>query len=112
MKNLKILSVLFLATALVVLTSSVGAYMRKQTPTVENAFVPAEVSCEVDEAINQNQKTSITVKNTGNIEAYLRLRLVTYWVVKDQDNKAEIVAESSPTFEVDYDKDNWFEVRI
>lgn len=82
MKNLKILSVLLLATALVVLTSSVGAYMRKQTPTVENVFVPAEVSCEVDEEVNQNQKTSITVKNTGNIEAYLRLRLVTYWGVK------------------------------
>lgn len=84
--------------------------MRKQTPTVENEFVPAEVSCEVDETINQNKKTSITVKNTGNIEAYLRLRLVTYWVVKDQDNQTEIVAESSPTLNVDYDKKNWFEV--
>ena len=110
MKNVKILSVLLLAVVLVIISSSVGAYMRKQTATVENEFAPAEVSCEVEEEFTNNQKTSITVKNTGNIEAYLRLRLVTYWVVKDQDDKTEIVAESSPILNVDYDQNNWFKV--
>lgn len=108
MKNLKILSVLLLATALVVLTSSVGAYMRKQTPTVENAFVPAEVSCEVVENFDGKGKDSITVKNTSTIEAYLRLRLVTYWVVENElTGEMEILSKISKPLNFQFNETDW-----
>lgn len=105
MKNLKILSVLLLATALVILTSSVGAYMRKQTDTVQNTFVPAEVSCQVDEEYKKNAKSVITIKNTSTIDTYLRLRFVTYWI----DTNGDIVVKDSKDLSINYDTSKWIE---
>ena len=92
MKSSKIWVVLLLVAALLMSIGSVGAYMRKQTEMVQNVFVPAEVSCVVNETFEDNKKNNITITNTGNIEAYLRLRLVTYWV----DSNGNIMFESSP----------------
>ena len=81
------------ATVLVAMTlcGTVLAYMFKKTEQYNNQFTPAEVSCEVLEAFDGVQKTSIRVKNTGNIDAYLRVRLVSYWV----DSEGNVVAKPS-----------------
>lgn len=81
MKNKKLLVVL--AIILVLTATVVSAYMRKQTQTEENTFTPATVSCIVEEKFNNTTKTDITIKNTGNYKAYLRVRLVTYWIKED-----------------------------
>lgn len=47
-------------------------------------FVPAEVTCEVKESLLSGVKSDVCVKNTGNAAAYLRIRLVSYYV--DNDN--------------------------
>lgn len=106
MKKNRILSVLLLIAALLAIAGSAGAYMRKQTGTMENTFVPAQVSCEVDEAFAGNIKTYIAVKNTSTIDAYLRLRMISYWI----DANGDILAKTSPTINVPYDTDNWFVV--
>ena len=100
------MSVLLLIAALLAIAGSVGAYMRKQTGTMENTFVPAQVSCEVDEAFAGNIKTYIAVKNTSTIDAYLRLRMISYWI----DANGDILAKTSPPINVPYDTDNWFVV--
>ncbi len=41
-----------------------------------NTFVPAEVTCEVEESLFSGVKSDVCVKNTGNAAAYLRIRLV------------------------------------
>ena len=85
---------------------SVGAYMRKQTEVKENKFVASVVDCAVEEIFTNNQKEEITVKNTGNIDAYIRLRFVTYWI----DANGEILFEAS-TFPVDiHDKSKWTKI--
>lgn len=76
-----LLSVL-LITALV-LCGTVIAYMFRQTEYKDNQFTPAEVSCEALEVFDGEQKTSIQIKNTGNIDSYLRIRLVSYWIDTD-----------------------------
>ena len=73
-------------------TTVVVAYMFRKTPTVNNHFDPASVSCEVVEKFNGEIKTSVTVKNNGNIASYIRLRVITYWV----DSKGNVVARSAP----------------
>lgn len=73
------------------LAGSVYAYMFARTQTVTNTLLPANVSCVVQEEFANSTKSSINVQNTGNIDAYLRVRLVTYWV----NDKNEIVAEPS-----------------
>lgn len=106
MKIIKILSVFLLVVTLVALSGSVSAYMRKQTDTMENTFVPAVVTCKVEEEFNGINKSSVAVKNTSTIEAYLRLRIITYWV--DQDGKT--LAKTSPSLNIDFVDDDWFEI--
>lgn len=90
--------VVFVAAASVTL-----AYLFKKTPEVKNDFIPASVTCEVAEAFNGSVKSSIKVKNTGNIDAYLRVRLVSYWV----DGDGKIVGKPSVMPTVLYDSANW-----
>lgn len=96
----RLVCVLF--AVLVLMCGTAFALMFRQTQLHENQFDTAFVACEVHEALdgsgdytggtqNANSKTGITVKNTGNIDAYLRVRFVSYWVDKD----GNIVAKPS-----------------
>lgn len=66
------------------------ALMFRQTQKLENQFDTAYVDCELSEVFDGSSKTSITVKNTGNIPAYIRVRFVTYWV----DSEGNIVGKA------------------
>ena len=87
-----ILAIVILLVAAAV-SGSAWAYMIKRTQTEQNDFTPAMVRCELHEVKNANttQKTSIKVENTGNVDAYLRVRLVSYWV----DGTGAIVSKPS-----------------
>ena len=102
MKNRKILYVTLFILVIAVSFPTAMAYMFKKTETIKNELIPAEVSCKVNENFNGTKKTSVTVTNTSNITAYIRVRVVSYW----QDSKGNIVARQSemPVFEV---SDNW-----
>ncbi len=65
------------------LTLTVGgtvAWLFTKTDSVTNTFTPSSVTCEVTEDFNKTtgEKTNVNVKNTGNIAAYIRVKLVTY----------------------------------
>jgi hypothetical protein len=47
--------------------------------TVINTFNPGKVDVEVVEKISGNTKTSITLKNTGNAPAFLRMAITSYY---------------------------------
>lgn len=103
MKNRKIIYwILILLLLTAAITGTSFAYMFKQTEYKNNQFIPANVSCVVYEktdndtdVTNIKQKTSITVKNTGNIPAYIRVRLVTYWVKDIGEGRVEITGRAS-----------------
>lgn len=88
--------ILILLVALLLVCGSVAAFMIRQTPAVTNEFDKAYVACEAYETFSDNQKTSITVTNTGNIDAYLRVKIISHW----EDAKGTIVAKASvkPSF--------------
>ena len=79
--------VIVLAIAVVLLLSATVTgtlmYLVSKTTAVTNTFEPAEVTCEVQEDFNGTVKKDVTVKNTSNIDAYLRVKLVTYRVNAD-----------------------------
>lgn len=56
------------------------AYLNDETGAVTNTFSPASVPNTPEEKIVNNVKTSIVIKNVGDISAYIRVRLVTYRV--------------------------------
>ena len=89
--------------ALVVVCGSVFAYMFMRTDPKGAQFIPAKVSCQVYDVTSGNQITDVTVKNTGNIPAYLRVRLVTYWVNGD----GNVVPKDSLPLSLSYDTTNW-----
>lgn len=83
------------------LCTTVVAYMFRTTEAKINLFSVATVSCEVQEATDApvTEKTSITIKNTGNIDAYLRVRFVSYWVNADLEivDKPSVMPEIAIT---------------
>lgn len=79
------------------------AFMFKTSGEKHNAFLPAKVTCAVSETFDGTQKTSVAIRNTGNTAAYLRLRLVSYWVDAD-DN---IVGKESEMPQIPYNSANW-----
>ena len=95
MKQKKIFRVILILALLIAvsLCGTVFAYMFRQTEVTENNFTPAEVSCEVVEVTNNptTEKTSVKIQNTGNIDAYLRVRFVSYWV----NDKGEVAPMAS-----------------
>lgn len=56
------------------------AWLNARTPKVTNTFTPAHVTCEVEEAFDKTTgvKTDVNVKNTSDIDVYIRVKLVTY----------------------------------
>lgn len=92
---------------LIALVGTVLAYMLKATDTKTNLFTPAVVSCEVQEITDPQvtEKSSIKVRNTGNIEAYIRLRFVSYWVRTSDDGKAQITSMPSEMPEINLTPD-------
>lgn len=114
MKNRKKYSLILIAflLALFIVCGTVLAYMFKQSEYKDNQFNPAEVSCEVHEVTDSNipsrvtEKSSIKLKNTGNIDAYLRVRFVSYWVQTASDGSTKIASKPSvmPEFEI---ADGW-----
>ena len=84
-------AIFILSIVLVLLCGTTFALMYRQTQSVNNQLEAAYVACTVEEIFNEQTKTKIAVKNTGNIDAYLRLRLVSYWV----DGNGNIVSKPS-----------------
>ena len=95
MKNKKALiaAVIAIVVLLAAAGTSVVAYMFRRTDTALNSFTPASVSCRVSEATDSplTKKTEIKIQNTGTIDAYLRLRIVSFWV----DADGNILSKSS-----------------
>lgn len=102
-RNIRRILPVALLMILILACGSVYAYMFGRTNSASTTFIPAKVSCEVDETFEENQKRVITIKNTSNVDAYLRVRLVTYWI----DGNGNVAPKSSPALSVDYDKDRW-----
>lgn len=78
----KRLSTLLLSVILVV-TIAVGgtvAYLVTQDEPITNTFTPSHVNCRVEEKFDGTTKKNVNVTNTGDTEAYIRVKLVTYRV--------------------------------
>ena len=72
-----------LLSAVLLLTLTVGgtiAYLTAQSETVTNTFLPSSVTCAVTENFDGQVKQNVNVTNTGDIAAYIRVKLVTYRV--------------------------------
>ncbi|MDD6320076.1 MAG: hypothetical protein PUA63_04340 [Oscillospiraceae bacterium] len=72
-----LLSLLLIAALAV---SGTVAYLLTKTEPVQNTFTPSNVTCKVTEEFTDNVKKNVNVTNTGNTDAYIRVKLVSYRV--------------------------------
>lgn len=68
-----------LLLAVVIFTGASFAFLHMNSGPVQNTFSKGSVGADIEEVFTNNVKSSITVKNTGDSPAYVRVRLVTYW---------------------------------
>ena len=56
------------------------AWLSTKDGPITNTFTPSKVTCEVTESFNGSTgvKSNVNVKNTGTIDAFIRVKLVTY----------------------------------
>ena len=72
------------------------AFIVTQTQAVKNTFTPADVKVDIQEDFDGRVKKNVNVKNTGDTDAYIRVKLVTYMA----DSEGNPIAEnaSKPSF--------------
>lgn len=79
--------VLLLSLSLLLVTAAaVGgtlAYLTATSIAVKNEFKPSYVTCAVTEDFNGATKSNVNVTNTGDTDAYIRVKLVSYRVNDD-----------------------------
>ncbi len=81
-------SFVLVVSVLVLLVGIVGAslaYLTMKTEPVKNEFTYGKVSCEVLEDFDGTVKSNVRIKNTGNIPAYIRARVVVTWKNENGD---------------------------
>lgn len=56
------------------------AWLSTEDTPITNTFLPSKVACKVTEDFDSNtgEKTNVNVENIGNIDAFIRVKLVTY----------------------------------
>ena len=74
------LTTMVIATVLLLALAIGGtvAWLSTKDAPITNTFKPSKVACEVTENFNGEVKSNVNVKNTGTINAFVRVKLVTY----------------------------------
>lgn len=74
---------LLLALIAILLLAAVGgtwAFLATEPKTVTNVFDPANVDTEIEESFDGSSKSSVAIKNNGNISAFVRVAVVGNWM--------------------------------
>lgn len=106
-RNLKVILIASLCLCLIACTvGGIYAYLMVKTDPISNEFVPAKVSCAVEEDFSDGVKSNVTVRNTGNIDAYIRAVVVATFVSEDGKVLATAPKESVDYF-IQWGTDGW-----
>lgn len=103
-----------LVSLLLVLGVAVGgtvAFISTRTADKVNTFTPSKVTCEVTETFENNVKSQVAVKNTGDTTAFIRAAINVTWM-SNKDAADQTVSSKVPVKDTDYriqlaDNTNW-----
>ena len=85
------------------------AWMTAETPAVTNTFTPAHVTCWVDEDFNGTTKSDVKIKNTGDIDAYIREAIVVNWADASGNVSGTPVTVNDYTMTLNLNSSGWVE---
>ena len=83
-KRMAVLSVV-LAVLVLAMAGTTLAVLMHNSDNVKNVFNPSEVTCEVYEDFSdgQTEKKDVMIRNTGDVDAYIRAAIIVNWIDKD-----------------------------
>ena len=90
---------LLLASLVLLLALAVGgtvAWLNSSSGPVTNTMIPGKVPITINETFDGATKSGVTVTNTGNIDAYIRVAIVANAV----DAEGNIVAGDKPSYTI------------
>ena len=93
-----------LVSLVLVLGVAVGgtvAFLSTRTDSKENTFTPSKVTCAVTETFNNNVKSNVAVKNTGDTTAFIRAAINVTWM-SNKDAADQTVSSKVPVKNTDY----------
>lgn len=93
-------SAALLVSLLLLLTVTVGgtiAFLMDSDGPLANLFTPSQVTTEVEETFDGTTKSKVSIKNTGNTDAWIRAAVVITWQDKDGN-----VYGQAPVVNMDY----------
>ncbi|MBQ7364866.1 MAG: hypothetical protein IJW46_04645 [Clostridia bacterium] len=92
--------ILCLTLILTLSTGAVIAYIIARTDAINNPFVPVFVKCDVMYTEENERVQDASVKNIGDIDAFIRAVIVVNWV---SDSDTGLVHGTAPVLGTDYE---------
>ena len=112
MKTKKPVALVAILVLLCCAVAGTVAYQVTSTDPVTNTFTPASVTTQVEEEFNGTTKSNVRIKNTGNIDAYIRAAVIVNWA----DAQGNVYGGATPEAGKDYtltlktgENENWFQ---
>ena len=75
--------ILSVVCLLMAIAGGIYAFLFAETQPITNQFDPVVVTCAVEEAFDGNIKRDVCIRNTGDIDAFIRAAVVINWVGAD-----------------------------
>ena len=100
MKRINKKVILLAVSLLLILSAAIGgtvAYLIDQTGSITNTFTPVKVTPGINENFDRSVKNDVQITNTGDIPAYIRVKVVVTW--KDEHGN---VYGAAPVLGTDY----------
>ena len=98
MKTKKPVALVAILVLLCCAVAGTVAYLVTSTDPVTNTFTPASVTTRVEEEFNGTTKSNVRIKNTGNIDAYIRAAVIVNWA----DENGNVYGGATPVAGKDY----------
>lgn len=96
-----------LALVLCIAGGATLAFLMVTTPSMTNVFQYGHVTCAVQEEFDGTTKSDVSIKNTGNTQSYIRVKLVFTW--KDAEGNVSAQPVTNQDYKMDLNKVDWFE---
>lgn len=102
-KSKKYITILVSVLLLVCCTvGGVIAYLVDETEAITNTFTPTTLETPIDEDFKNNVKENVKITNTGNVEAFVRAKVIITWKKEGKNGAPDEVLSVEPVKGVDY----------
>lgn len=107
-RSKKFTLVLAVVLVLCIAVGSVVAYIVTSSGTpVRNTFDPVHMDCEVDESFDGEVKSDVSVRNTGDVKAYIRVAILVNWVSTESSNSYSAAAPTASDYSMVLNTTDW-----